>query len=107
MSYCYAILNIYVIYGDRSDNDRSDPDRSDPDRSDLDRSDLDRSDPDRSDPVVYLRLRNINNLYEILLKYNVIEFFIIFKIMGNFYDVNIQTKDLRTESVIQTFSSES
>ena len=33
-------------------------------------------------------------------------FFIIFKIMGHFYDINIQTEDLRTESVIQSFSSE-
>ena len=89
------------------------PDRSYPDdrsgprliRSDPDRSDLDRFDPDRSDPVMYSHLRNINNLFEIILKYYVI-FFILFKIMGHFYDINIKTKDLRTESVIQTFSSE-
>ena len=92
---------------DRSDpDDQSDPDRSDLDWSDPDRSDPDRSDLDRSDPVMYSHLRNINNLFEIiLLKYYVIEFFIIFKIMGHFYDINIQTKDLRTESVIQTFCS--
>ena len=41
---------------------------------------------------MYSHLRNINNLFEIiLLKYNVIEFFMIFKIMGHVYDINIQT----------------
>ena len=66
-----------------------------------------RPDPNRSDPVTYSHLQNINNLFEtIFFKYYFIEFFIIFKIMGHFYDINIQTKDLRAESVIQTFSSE-
>ena len=42
--------------------------------------------------LMYSHLRNINNLFEIiLLKYNVIEFFMIFKIMGHVYDINIQT----------------
>ena len=42
--------------------------------------------------LMYSHLRNINNLLEIiLLKYNVIEFFMIFKIIGDVYDINIQT----------------
>ena len=42
--------------------------------------------------LTYSHLRNINNLFEIiLLKYNVIDFFMIFKIMGHVYDTNIQS----------------
>ena len=41
---------------------------------------------------MYSHLRIINNLFEIiLLKYNVIGFFMIFKITGHVYDINIQT----------------
>ena len=40
---------------------------------------------------MYSHLRNINYLFEIiLLKYNVIEYF-IFEIMGHVYDINIQS----------------
>ena len=42
--------------------------------------------------LMYSHFRNINNLLEIiLLKYNVIEFFMIFKIIGDVYDINILT----------------
>ena len=41
---------------------------------------------------MYYHLRIINNLFEIiLLKYNAIDFFMMFKITGHFYDINIQT----------------